>query len=580
MTRIPGKDAPLEESISRMSERLQQLGFEIEEARWLNPVPNVWSVHIRDQNCPMLFTNGKGASREAALASALGEFFERLSCNYFFADYFWGDALAEGEFVHYPNERWFEIKGDELPAGLLDEPSLRHYNMKGELTASMLVDTNSGNRARGICAIPFERQNTKGQVWFPMNIIGNLYVSNGMAAGNTKWEARVQALSEIFERHIKNTIISSGISLPTIPEMIVNRYPRIQAAIETLREHGFGVVVKDASLGGKFPLVNVTLLNPENGGCFASFGAHPKFEVALERTVTELLQGRALDQLDVFPAPSFDIQDVADQHNLETHFIDSSGVVAWDLLSDITDYEFTEWNIEGDTQAEFDHLCKLIHKVDMDIYISDYEHLGIYSCRIVVPGMSEIYPVEDLVWDNNASGLMVRERCLKLPELDETACAELLDDLDDLDELAVDDQQLIAEFVGIVSDPGTVWQTLRIGELKALLSLVTGDLESALEGVEWTLHFGHMPDARMALYRCLYQCLSFELDDERELSAYESVLRLAHKDEVVNRSLKMLSGEAVFDGLPCDDGSLKEFVNHGRLLAAYQSLQNAKATAL
>ncbi|UNB81051.1 YcaO-like family protein [Klebsiella pneumoniae] len=36
------------------------------------------------------------------------------------------------------------------------------------------------------------------------------------------------------------------------------------------------------------------LFNPANGTCFASFGAHPDFGVALERTVTELLQGRSL----------------------------------------------------------------------------------------------------------------------------------------------------------------------------------------------------------------------------------------------------------------------------------------------
>ncbi|MDI4746027.1 DUF4223 family protein, partial [Salmonella enterica subsp. enterica serovar Kentucky] len=41
-----------------------------------------------------------------------------------------------------------------------------------------------------------------------MNIIGNLYVSNGMSAGNTRNEARVQGLSEVFERYVKNRIIA------------------------------------------------------------------------------------------------------------------------------------------------------------------------------------------------------------------------------------------------------------------------------------------------------------------------------------------------------------------------------------
>lgn len=82
-TFIPGKDAALEDSIARFQQKLSDLGFQIEEASWLNPVPNVWSVHIRDKECALCFTNGKGATKKAALASALGEYFERLSTNYF-----------------------------------------------------------------------------------------------------------------------------------------------------------------------------------------------------------------------------------------------------------------------------------------------------------------------------------------------------------------------------------------------------------------------------------------------------------------------------------------------------------------
>ena len=93
-TFIPGKDAALEDSIARFQQKLTDLGFNIEEASWLNPVPHVWSVHIRDKDCALCFTNGKGATKKAALASALGEYFERLSTNYFFADFWLGETIA------------------------------------------------------------------------------------------------------------------------------------------------------------------------------------------------------------------------------------------------------------------------------------------------------------------------------------------------------------------------------------------------------------------------------------------------------------------------------------------------------
>jgi len=347
-TFIPGKDAALEDSIARFQQKLTDLGFNIEEASWLNPVPHVWSVHIRDKECALCFTNGKGATKKAALASALGEYFERLSTNYFFADFWLGDTVANGPFVHYPNEKWFPLtEDDELPEGILDDRLRAFYDLENQLTASMLIDLQSGNEDRGICALPFTRQSDEQTVYIPMNIVGNLYVSNGMSAGNTRNEARVQGLSEVFERHIKNRIIAESISLPEIPADVLARYPGVVESIAKLEAEGFPIFAYDGSLGGKYPVICVVLFNPANGTCFASFGAHPDFGVALERTVTELLQGRSLKDLDVFTPPTFDDEEVAEHANLETHFIDSSGSISWDMFKQDADYPFVDWSFAG-----------------------------------------------------------------------------------------------------------------------------------------------------------------------------------------------------------------------------------------
>ena len=249
-TFIPGKDAALEDSIARFQQKLTDLGFNIEEASWLNPVPHVWSVHIRDKDCALCFTNGKGATKKAALASALGEYFERLSTNYFFADFWLGETIANGPFVHYPNEKWFPLtENDELPEGILDARLRAFYDPENELTASMLIDLQSGNEDRGICALPFTRQSDEQTVYIPMNIVGNLYVSNGMSAGNTRNEARVQGLSEVFERHIKNRIIAESISLPEIPADVLARYPGVVESIAKLEAEGFPIFAYDGSLG-------------------------------------------------------------------------------------------------------------------------------------------------------------------------------------------------------------------------------------------------------------------------------------------------------------------------------------------
>ncbi|CNH64199.1 conserved hypothetical protein [Yersinia aldovae] len=577
-TFIPGKDAALEDSISRFQQKLSDLGFNIEEASWLNPVPHVWSVHIRDRDCPLCFTNGKGASKKAALASALGEYFERLSTNYFFADFYLGKAIAEGDFVHYPNEKWFPIAEDDLlPEGILDERLLAFYDPENELVASDLVDLQSGNAARGICSLPFTRQSDLKTVYIPMNIIGNLYVSNGMSAGNTANEARVQALSEVFERSVKNRIIAESISLPEIPPAVLNRYPGVVEAIAKLEEEGFPILSYDASLGGEYPVICVVLFNPSNGTCFASFGAHPDFGVALERTVTELLQGRSLKDLDVFTAPTFDDEEVAEHTNLETHFIDSSGLISWDMFKDDADYPFVDWSFKGSTEEEFATLMAIFNKEDAEVYIADYEHLSVYACRILVPGMSDIYPAEDLLIANNTMGVHLRDTLLALPDSD-LKPEHYLELIQTLDDEGLDDFARVRELLGIASGKDNGWYTLRVGELKSMLALAGGDLEQALIWVEWTQDFNSSVfTAKQAnYYRCLQTLLLLTQEPDRDSTQYYTAFVKMYGQEAVDAASAAIAGEERFNGLFSVDEDLKALPAHQALLGAYAKLQAAK----
>ena len=578
-TFIPGKDAALEESIEKFQQKLTALGFNIEEASWLNPVPNVWSVHIRDKDCPQCFSNGKGASKKAALASALGEYFERLSTNYFWTDFYLGQDIANGDFVHYPNEKWFPIEDEALlPQGILDDRLFDHFDPNQELTPELLVDLQSGNYERGIVALPYVRQSDQQTVYIPQSIISNLYVSNGMSAGNSQFEARVQGLSEVFERYVKNKIIAEAISLPLIPQEVMARYPSIQAAIDKLEQEGFPILAYDASLGGKYPVICVILLNPTNGTCFASFGAHPKFQVALERTVTELLQGRSLKDLDVFSPPSFNNDDVAEHANLETHFIDSSGLISWDLFKDTPDYEFADWNFSGkDTHEEYDNLMAIFRAEKKHVYIMDYNHLGVYACRIIVPGMSDIYPADDLIYANSNMGMDWREILLDLPHFhhDQETYQELLDELD---EQGIDDATRVREFIGIVAPKASGWTTLRIGELKSMLYLALGDLAMALDWANWTYNMNSsvFTAERANYYRCLINSLELFIDSQRDPQQYRMVFEKMYGKDAVAFAWGAIQGGNPFYNLPASDETLANFSEHQKLLAAYAKLQKAK----
>jgi ribosomal protein S12 methylthiotransferase accessory factor len=576
-TYILGKDLPLEQTIADMTGLLSDLGMKIEISSWRNIVPNVWSLHIRDAASPMCFTNGKGATKESALCSALGEFIERLNCNFFYNDQFFGTDIANSDFVHYPNEKWF-VPGDndELPNDILDDYCLGIYNPEDELRGSNLIDTNSGMAERGICSIPYIRHSDGETVYFPSNLIENLFLSNGMSAGNNLPEAQVQCLSEIFERAVKKQIIAEEIVLPDVPKDVIAKYPSILAGIEGLEAQGFPVVVKDASLGGQFPVMCVTLMNPKTGGVFASFGAHPSFEVALERSLTELLQGRSFEGLNDVPKPTFNSMAVTEPENFVDHFIDSTGVVSWRFFSAKHDYEFVDWDFSGTNEEENAVLMNILKDLGKEVYIAEFNQLGATACRILVPDYSEVYPVEDLIWDNTNKSLDYREDILNLHRLDEDALVALVERLEDSQQ---DNYIDIKTLIGIEFDENTVWGQLTILELKILSYLALGALEDAIELVGEFLQYNDNTVERGLFYQAIHAVLEVTLDEEMELEDYMGNFNRMFGDENMKQVVGSVFGEVRFYGLTPTSMKLEGLDKHLRLIESYKKLHQARKVA-
>ena len=574
-TFIEGKDLPLEETIANMTGFLRDLGMKIEISSWRNIVPHVWSLHVRDASSPMCFTNGKGSTKESALCSALGEFIERLSCNFFYNDQYFGEEIAHREFVHYPNEKWFRPgPQDELPEGLLDEHCLAIYNADGDLRGSHLIDTNSGRKDRGICALPFVRQSDGEVVYFPTNLIENLFLSNGMSAGNTLQEAQVQCLSEIIERAVKKQIIQDEIALPDVPLEVLEQYPHILEGVRALEQQGFPILVKDASLGGKYPVISVTLLNPKTGGAYACFGAHPNFRVALERTLTELMQGRSFEGLNDMLPPTFNSLAVTEPNNYVEHFIDSTGVVSWRFFSSRSEYPFVHWDFSGTTQEEADRLFGLMGALDKEIYIAVHEDLGAPVCRILVPGYSEVYPVEDLIWDNTNMALDYREDILNIHSLNDEQLTRLVERLE---ESQLDNYMKIINLIGVEFDENTIWGQLTILELKLMIYLALKQYEEALDLVEAFLQFNDNTVDRNLYYQGTQAVLEIVLDDELELDDFIGNLRRMFGDETMDAIVGTVYGSVRFQGLTPTNMKLEGLDRHLRLLESYDKLHAARA---
>jgi ribosomal protein S12 methylthiotransferase accessory factor len=429
---------------------------------------------------------------------------------------------------------------------------------------------------RGVCCIPYVRQSDGQTVYFPSNLIENLFLSNGMSAGNNLHEAQVQCLSEIFERAVKKQIIEQEIALPDVPQQVLEKYPSILAGIEALEQQGFPVVIKDASLGGQFPVMCVTLMNPKTGGVFASFGAHPSLEVALERSLTELLQGRSFEGLNDVPRPPFNSMAVTEPENFVEHFIDSTGIVSWRFFSAKQDYDFCEWDFSGNNQQESDSLFAILKDLGKEAYMLKFDDLGATACRILVPDYSEVYLVEDLIWNNTNMALDYREDILNIHALNNHALADLVSRLE---QSQLDNYLVIRTLIGIEFDENTVWGQLTILELKILIYLALNEQEEAMDLVDQFLLYNDNTIERGLFYQAVHAVLVISLDETMQLEDYITNFNKMFGKENMENVVGSVAGTIRFFGLFKTSMKLEGLDKHLRLIESYKKLHKARRRA-
>lgn len=593
MTTIVGKDASLEDTLSRFKQIAEELSLDLVEDKWLNPLPDLWSVHLSVANCPVLYSNGKGSSHDAALASAYGELYERLATHMSFSDYFLGLENSSDKFVHFPDEKWTplnepteeeegEFAGTPLSSDILNDKLRRFYSENLELHMEDLVDIQSSAFDRGVCSIPFTNARNGEIVYFPVNLLDNLYASNGMSAGNTEYEALVQGLSEILERYVKAKIIREGLTLPQVPNKILEKYPKSFSTLQALQSDELKAICYDASLGGRYPVVCIVLFNQSNGTCVASFGSHPIFEVALDRTLTELMQGRTFSDLDGFDEPSFDLERTSDITNIESHFVDSTGLLPMQMFKKQPMFKFVSWDFDGNTHDQYKALRYIIDKLGFEIYVRTYQNLGVPIYRIVVPGMSEVYPIDDLVYNNNNAYMLYQESLLNLPVSNEPTDT-YQDYLKELEAEDIEDSALVAPILGVLPEPNSPWETLRFGELKCLIALAAQNHEQALSYAQWTVLFNRNNNydlKRLRFYQCLIQVLECEQNEHLDLNDYLNALGLIYGEPTLHAVNAHIKGAQRFYDLEASDLTLAKFKLHHNLIDVYQKIKCADLSSL
>lgn len=494
MSVILGKDRNTEDTIGIVKNILRNAGFSLEESDLLNPIDKIWSVNLRDMDSHF-YTNGKGSTKESALASAYCEFLERLGTGFFFDDYAIDGLYSNEEWIFSPDE--VKIYPDKnFKNDLLSETLWDFYDPDNNL--DFISFTDSGRcKDDYIIAYPFIREIDQTTVYFPLELLKNIYASNGLSAGNSEKEALIQGLSECIERGVKNYIISEAIALPDIPDSYLekNNFLAIKNDIES---YGYPVILKDASLGGRFPVICALLINNSDGSVLSSFGSHPNPLVAIERTLTELLQGRKIDALDGFSTLTYNYDQVSDESNIESHFINSSGVLHIDIMKQ-SDDKMVLWDFKGDRDSELEMLQKVLSDEGYDYYYRSCNIGGMWVSQSIIPKLSEIYPIEDLQVENRNRAGVIREFIKN-----ESVCSDILNrGLNWFDESFIPGSRNIMDYIGVSADEDDPIYNIIADEVELLILIRKKSLKKVHLLLSQQMNFDCIDAVRIGFWRCL-----------------------------------------------------------------------------
>jgi ribosomal protein S12 methylthiotransferase accessory factor len=236
------------------------------------------------------------------------------------------------------------------------------------------------------------------------------------------------------------------------------------------------------------------------------------------------------------------------------------------------------WDFSGQGEnrnaEEAATLLGILKDMGKEVYAAVYDQLGAIACRILVPGYSEVYPIEDLIWDNTNKALLFREDILNLHRLDDASLSALLERLEnnELDEYAD-----IATLIGIEFDENTAWGQLTVLELKLLIHLALQQFDEAHELVGAFLQYNDNSVERGLFYKALDVVLEVLLDDDLELDDYAVNFRRMFGNDRMDAAMGSVEGRVRFYGLTPTSMKLEGLDRHHRLLDSYRKLHQARA---
>ena len=585
------KDSSPLQTIARIRNILEGIGILTRE-RWRHDIEGYYSVNVEILGTG-LSSNGKGASEEFALASGYAELMERLQnfrMNGMMLDAS-PKAFEYKGFYFTPDERYTDpddaVENDEEWIHIL----VSRLCTKDEKVVRLKewLFNNIPGIADKIILIPYLRINDGKVCSLPEVMIKACYGTNGMCAGNTHEEALVQGLSEIMERYANIEILRRGLIPPDIPREYIKKYPHIDEMISSIEQKGnYKIIVKDCSLGEKLPVVGVVLIDRILQKYRAQMGAHPVFEIAVERCLTELLQGKKLDNKWWMTDFSY-FNNVVSERNINSIFTTGKGIYPARFFSSNYSYQYTEpLDLRHLSNKDmFSYLVDILVKKNLYIYIRNVSFLGFPSFHVIVPSFSEISSLESRTVRRVKSLIRINQITRNLYLVSDEELEELISFMYDRD---IASNTSIIGLMGLPLKKTFPWNNMMKDLLVFCSYYRLNEFRKAYSAMECFIRDrtcnqdGNINDAAISYYKCIRDYTGLRSDGVTDRDSIKSVLCKFYSEKLVEKVIiDMGNPLEVFRNCvgvkcyQCDECDFSTYCNYPEIMKLHMKLKDKYA---
>lgn len=397
------KDCLPDFTIRKIKKILKECNINIKVKKIININKKIYSVRVELKGLIGVGANGKGISKQYALASAYSELLERLQS---------GNLLSR-EFLNKNTKNEFsEVKIIKYEDFI---KKFKEYSLLNQKNVIKLTKNSEEYRTYE----KFYDILNQEYIDLPSRLINLLTHSNGLCAGNSKYEALVQGICEIFERFCYKEILFEEIDLPII-EYNEEDIKNVKQQLDQINKMGYIYEIRDCSLKGKFPVVGLIIYAKSREKYLFSIGSDPDFEVALQRCITEAFQGisgrtvnNKFKQMENgYNDKKTKFKDEFVKVNWLKCYTSNNGIHPKNFFVSknkikIADLPFKK--VKSNNEA-YNFVVDIIKNNNYELYIKDYSFLGFDTYKVYIPILSEIDELSDVKLEVMSNYNMLKEK--------------------------------------------------------------------------------------------------------------------------------------------------------------------------